>query len=478
MAGFMDYFTGGAGGTGFDMFGADTSGVNDLLTAQQQEAIKRQSMMAMAAQLLQAGGPSSQRIGLGQALGQGVLAGQQAQEKGTTGAVNQMVLRRKLDEAKRAQAQRDQMSKMLLGDGEGMDAATQAINAPVAAAGPMGPTVQRAAMIPKMQVGMPAAAPTGMPAAAPTGMPAAAPAGMPATGNQFAFLSPQQRAIIAGLPSDQQGKALLDAMAGRQKFGAPQTFMRGGQPVMVRYNEAGEEQVMTGATPYEALPQDIRAVEYVGGQPIGGTGATGAAALKAYREQIAPKTSVTVPVDMTGGQKGFENERGLGKDFRSEPIYKDFSDMQTAYTQVVSSLKQGTPIGDVAGATKVMKLLDPGSVVRESELGIAMAAGGRMDRLQNYFNNLMTGQKLTPQQRDDFERLSNELYAAAGQAYNQKRAEYMQMGDAYGFKNLGTVLGKPATVPTIMRAPVAAPAGGAAAPARPSLGNIFGNPRQ
>jgi len=125
-----------------------------------------------------------------------------------------------------------------------------------------------------------------------------------------------------------------------------------------------------------------------------------------------------------------------------------------------------------------MKLLDPSSVVRESELGIAMAAGGRMDRLQNYFNNMMTGQKLTPQQRDDFQKLSNELYAAAGQAYNQKRAEYMQMGDAYGFKNLGTVLGKPAAVPTIMRAPVAAPAGGAAAPARPSLGNIFGNPRQ
>ena len=459
MAGFMDYFTGGAGGTGFDMFGADASGMNDLLTAQQQEAIKRQSMLAMAAQLLQAGGPSSQRIGLGQALGQGVMAGQQAQEKGTTGAVNQMLLRGKLDEAKRAMTQREQMSKMLLGGGgaagEGMDAATQAINAPVATAGPMGPTVQRAAMIPQM----------------PVGMPAATPAVMPSAGNQFDFLSQQQRAIIAGLPTDQQGKALLDAMSGRQKFGAPQTFMRGGQPVMVRYNELGEEQVMSGATPYEAAPSGIKEYQFAVQQGFPGTFQQFDTARKK-----AGASSVTVPIDI--GQKGFENERGLGKDFRSEPIYKDFSDMQTAYSQVVSSLKQGTPIGDVAGATKVMKLLDPGSVVRESELGIAMAAGGRMDRLQNYFSNMMSGQKLTPQQRDDFERLSNELYAAAGQAYNQKRAEYMQMGDAYGFKNLGTVLGKPATLPTIMRAPVAAPAAGGAATARPSLGNIFGNPRQ
>ncbi len=459
MAGFMDYFTGGAGGTGFDMFGAEASGMNDLLTAQQQEAIKRQSMLAMAAQLLQAGGPSSQRIGLGQALGQGVMAGQQAQEKGTTGAVNQMLLRQKLDEAKRAQAQREQMSRMLLGGGgaagEGMDAATQAINAPVAAAGPMGPTVQRAAMIPQM----------------PVGMPVATPAGMPAAGNQFAFLSPQQRAIIAGLPTDQQGKALLDAMSGRQKFGAPQTFMRGGQPVVFQQNEFGEERVMADTMPYEAAPSAIKEYQFAVKQGFPGT-------FEQYNiaQKRAGASSVTVPIDI--GQKGFENERGLGKDFRAEPIYKDFSDMQTAYSQVVSSLKQGTPIGDVAGATKVMKLLDPGSVVRESELGIAMAAGGRMDRLQNYFNNLMTGQKLTPQQRDDFERLSNELYAAAGQAYNQKRAEYMQMGDAYGFKNLGTVLGKPATLPTIMRTPGAAPAAGGAATARPSLGNIFGNPRQ
>jgi hypothetical protein len=455
MAGFMDYFTGGTGGTGFDLFGGDASGMNDLLTAQQQEAIKRQSMLAMAAQLLQAGGRSTQRTSLGQALGQGVMAGQQAQEKGTTGAVNQMLLRSKLDEAKRAQAQREQMSKLLLGDGavggEGMDAATQAINAPVAVAGPVGPTLQRAAMIPQMPVGMPAAAPTGMPAA----------------GNQFAFLSPQQRAIMAGLPSDQQGKALLDAMAGRQKFGAPQTFMRGGKPVTFQQNEFGEERVMEGVTPYEAAPSAIKEYEFAVKQGFDGTFQQFDTARKK-----AGASSVTVPIDI--GQKGFENERNLAKDFRSEPIYKDFSDMQTAYSQVVSSLSQGTPIGDVAGATKVMKLLDPSSVVRESELGIAMAAGGRMDRLQNYFNNMMTGQKLTPQQRDDFQKLSNELYAAAGQAYNQKRAEYMQMGDAYGFKNLGTVLGKPAAVPTIMRAPVAAPAGGAAAPARPSLGNIFG----
>jgi hypothetical protein len=276
MAGFMDYFTGGAGGTGFDMFGAEASGMNDLLTAQQQEAIKRQSMLAMAAQLLQAGGPSSQRIGLGQALGQGVMAGQQAQQAGTTGAVNQMLLRGKLDEMTRAKTQREQMNKLLLGDA-GEAAPIQAINAPVAQAGPIGPTIQRADMISTM-------------GQAPVGGPAGAPAA--AGGGAFSFLSPTQRALMAGLPVDQQGKAMMDMLSGRQKYGAPQTFMRGGVPVMAQQNEFGEERVMEGVTPYNPLPTDIQAVEYVTGKPIGGTGATGAAALKAYREQIAPKTTI------------------------------------------------------------------------------------------------------------------------------------------------------------------------------------------
>ena len=151
---------------------------------------------------------------------------------------------------------------------------------------------------------------------------------------------------------------------------------------------------------------------------------------------------------MTEGQKGFENEMKLGGAFKQEPIYKDYNDMKSAYGQVVSALDQGTPIGDVAGATKVMKLLDPGSVVRESELGIAMAASGRMDRLQNYFQNWASGRKLTPTQIEDFKSLSSELYSAAGQAYNQKRGEYRDFGDAYKFKNLDTALGAPAALPS------------------------------
>ena len=95
-----------------------------------------------------------------------------------------------------------------------------------------------------------------------------------------------------------------------------------------------------------------------------------------------------------------------------------------------------------------------------------------MDRLQNYFNRLVTGKPLTPTQREDFKSLANELYAAAGQSYNSKRAEYEQFGNAYGFKNLGTALGAPATVPSIMRKPQPGPDG--APQKRKNLNDIFG----
>jgi hypothetical protein len=260
---------------------------------------------------------------------------------------------------------------------------------------------------------------------------------------------------------------VLKIASAQAEYGKPEPIVLNGKTVMVQYNKLGQSRVAEGAAPYEALPTDVRAPEYLTGRSLAGTGQEGIGIVSKYRQDIAPKTNVTVPVDMTGGQKGFENEMKLGGAFKQEPIYKDFSDMKSAYSQVISSLAQGTPIGDVAGATKVMKLLDPGSVVRESELGIAMASAGRMDRLNNYFNSMMTGQKLTPTQRDDFKALSNELYAAAGDAYNKKRKEYEDFGTAYGFKNLGTALGTPASVPSVTRR------GAAGGAARPSLGNIF-----
>jgi hypothetical protein len=166
---------------------------------------------------------------------------------------------------------------------------------------------------------------------------------------------------------------------------------------------------------------------------------------KAYETIQNIKSPKTV-LDMTGGQKGFENEMKLRGEFKSEPVYKAYTEMQSAYGQITDSLKQASPAGDLAAATKFMKLLDPGSVVRESELGMAMAASGLLDRARNYAQMRIDGTKLTDTQRKDFQSLSDQLFATATKSYNSKRSEYAEQGSQYGL-NAERALGKPATMP-------------------------------
>jgi hypothetical protein len=190
----------------------------------------------------------------------------------------------------------------------------------------------------------------------------------------------------------------------------------------------------------EATPASLKEYQFAQGQGYKGTFQDFQLAQKAA---VAPK----VMLDMTGGQKGFDNEMTLKKSFAAEPVYKAYGEMQSAYGQINDSLKAASPAGDLAAATKFMKLLDPGSVVRESELGMAMAASGALDRAVNYAQLRMSGQKLTPTQREDFSKLSRELFSTATTAYNTKRGEFEQMGTAYGL-DANRALGAPAKMPS------------------------------
>jgi hypothetical protein len=189
----------------------------------------------------------------------------------------------------------------------------------------------------------------------------------------------------------------------------------------------------------EATPAAIKEYQFAVGQGYKGTFQD---FQLAQRAAGAPKTVL----DMTGGQKGFDNELTLKKTFAAEPVYKAYNEMQSAYSQITDSLKSASPAGDLAAATKFMKLLDPGSVVRESELGMAMAASGALDRLTNLAQMRISGTKLTPTQRNDFQTLSDQLFGTATTTYNQKRSEFEQMGSAYGL-NANRALGAPAKLP-------------------------------
>lgn len=283
MAGFMDFFSQATGG--------QAGGLNDLLTEEQRRAINQQSMMSMAAQLLQAGGPSDKRTSLGQALGQGFTAAQKAQQSGQTDALTQMLTRQKIDEFKKSNASSEAIRQMLLGKQPGatdMNAAQAALAAP--SAGPAGPTIQRAQLMDTA----------------------------PRQPDPLGFLSPTQRALIAAMPSADQAKYLTDAMASANKFGAPSSLMINGKPTVVQFNEQGAQRVIPNAMPYEAQPEGIRATEYLQGRSLAGTGPAGMQQVGEYRKQIAPQTTVNLPGpnDFLKGAGGIGSER-LGSEMNA-----------------------------------------------------------------------------------------------------------------------------------------------------------------
>jgi hypothetical protein len=386
---------------------------------------------------------------MGQALGSALQAGQQGYQQARAGSFQDLLLGEKLKEMQADRARQSGYTNLFSGGTPGgtpgLTPAQASLAAPIQTAGRVGPTPDRAALM----------------NAAPTAQ----------QGGPFSFLNPTQRALLSGMKPEQGLPEILKMSQAAEEYGVPTPVVMNGKTVMVQYNKQGQPRIAQGAMPYEAQSPDIRAVEYISGRPLAGTGQPGIEDVGKYRQQIATRVDVKPVLDMTGGQEGFANEMRLSGAFKAEPIYKEYQGMQTAFNQVNTALNQGSPIGDLAGATKMMKLMDEGSVVRETELALAMAAAGRMDRLKNYLSNAMTGQKLTPTQREDFKALSNELYAAAGQAYNKKRDEYQAFGESYKFKNLGTALGAPATIPSLMR--VGPGAGGTT---RPPLSNIFGVP--
>lgn len=133
-----------------------------------------------------------------------------------------------------------------------------------------------------------------------------------------------------------------------------------------------------------------------------------------------------------GPREGLGDELKIRSMFNSDPVYKAQMEMQSAYSQITSGIRENSPAGDLTAATKFMKLLDPGSVVRESELFLAMQASGLLDRAKYYAENRIRGTKLTPTQRADFQAVADKLFAASTEAYNKKRGEYASMASAYG----------------------------------------------
>ena len=80
---------------------------------------------------------------------------------------------------------------------------------------------------------------------------------------------------------------------------------------------------------------------------------------------------------------------------------------------IKSSAADKTGAGDIALVTSFMKMLDPGSTVRESEFATARDTAGLYAMLQNWAQKKTTGAFLNPKQRTSFANLAEKYMKAA-----------------------------------------------------------------
>lgn len=92
-----------------------------------------------------------------------------------------------------------------------------------------------------------------------------------------------------------------------------------------------------------------------------------------------------------------------------DPITKDTKSILQSYGKIKTSVEKPSAAGDIALIFNYMKMLDPGSTVREGEFATAAQAGGVPDRILAQYNKLLKGERLTKDQRSDFFNLSENI---------------------------------------------------------------------
>lgn len=107
------------------------------------------------------------------------------------------------------------------------------------------------------------------------------------------------------------------------------------------------------------------------------------------------------------------------KEFLGDPEVKGFKSLANATRQIIGlTQSEGSAMNDLGLIFSYMRALDPLSVVREGEQASAQNAAGVPDQIRNAYNRLVSGRRLTPEQRADMEKTALNIYDSRAQAYN------------------------------------------------------------
>ena len=148
--------------------------------------------------------------------------------------------------------------------------------------------------------------------------------------------------------------------------------------------------------------------------------------LNSAEEGSEEATNIQQQIDALAKQGGFNKEIfGAEADLRKEwkKFETPYDEIEIKHQKLVSSLKRQTGVGDMSAIFVYMKMLDPGSVVRESEFAQAQQTSGAVESLIVKMNQIAAGDKLSPDQRSEFLALAEEFRNLSKSYIGQNRLD-------------------------------------------------------
>jgi len=125
----------------------------------------------------------------------------------------------------------------------------------------------------------------------------------------------------------------------------------------------------------------------------------GSPQVQAFDEAFSAKATDDVKLtDVAGLRKEFTKQSG------------DFIKIRDAFNKINSASDTGA--GDVSLIFSFMKIIDPGSTVREGEFATAEATAGIPTRIRTLYNKALSGERLGAVQRDNFKSEAANLFHA------------------------------------------------------------------
>lgn len=117
---------------------------------------------------------------------------------------------------------------------------------------------------------------------------------------------------------------------------------------------------------------------------------------------------------------------------RQDPDIKTFKTVRDNYRRIIEGGKAKSGPGDMSMIFSYMKILDPTSVVRESEYKNARDAIGKIPQLGNIPKRWTKGDQLTEEGRQGFLALARQLYAAKKTDRDNVVNQFKAQADEYG----------------------------------------------